>query len=177
MNNIHSLKSLGIALLLSPVTGIMAEQYLELNNNSFLNESITTEEKYPINYSEDDHREDDHSEENETLIEGAWKGYYLDITGDRQTIKYNVSYEILDGEKKLSIQMINLDLEPVADFTYQLSDIRMKNENLSFKIPGKYDTKLCSLTRQQKNKYDGVCQSDRTTTGITSQITMIFFSE
>ncbi len=111
------------------------------------------------------------------LKEGEWGGTFINTLDKRYKIQYNVSYKSEDEIKVLQIEMINLDLEPMAEFTYQLIDIELKNNELRFKIPREHDTKECTLTKQEDGKYSGECLSNKATSGETSQITMIPASE
>jgi hypothetical protein len=69
--------------------------------------------------------------------------------------------------------MINLDLEPMPEFTYQLTDIEVKDGEISFKIPQEHDIKECTLRIQEDGRYVGECLSNKAIDGETSQITMI----
>ena len=110
----------------------------------------------------------------EELKEGAWKGMCTNESGSRRyKIKYQVSYIIEDEKKLLQIEMINLDLEPRPDFTYQLIDVDVKSETISFKIPRKHDTKSCELTKQEDRSYKGECHSDKAKNNRNSQISMV----
>ena len=107
------------------------------------------------------------------LIEGVWEGNFINHLGKRYKIKYNVSYKTKDEKQTLQIEMINLDLEPKPEYTYQLVDINLQDENLEFKIPRKHDTKQCTLSQIEDSKYSGECLSDKARNGETSQISMI----
>ena len=110
----------------------------------------------------------------EELKEGAWKGMCTNESGSRRyKVKYQVSYIVEDENKILQIEMVNLDLEPRPDFTYQLIDIDVKSETISFKIPRKHDTKSCELTKQEDNSYKGECHSDKAKNDRSSQISML----
>lgn len=139
------------------------------------------------------------------LKEGAWQGVFINHKSQRYDIKYNVSYVNVDEEGKggnkektkekdkeknndkdkdkdknkgvLQIEMINLDLEPMPEYTYQLIDIKVTEKKLSFKIPREHDTKHCILTKQDESQYEGECQSDKAEAGVTSQLTMAIPSD
>ena len=107
------------------------------------------------------------------LMEGVWGGTFINTLDKRYKIKYNVHYKNKDGIKTLQIEMINLDLEPMPEFTYQLTDVEVKTDEISFKIPQEHDIKDCVLKLQEDGKYAGECLSDKAIDGETSQITMI----
>lgn len=111
------------------------------------------------------------------LTEGEWKGTFINTLDKRYKIKYNVRYEDKDDIQKLQIEMINLDLEPMPEFTYQLTDIEVKAGEISFKIPQAHDIKDCVLKIQEDGKYAGECLSNKAIDGETSQITMIPVSD
>ena len=108
----------------------------------------------------------------EPLKEGAWKGTFKNSIGKLYKIEYNVSYKTADEEKILQIEMVNLDLKPRPEFTYQLKSIELDKNTISFEIPEEHDTKLCTLTVQENNEYSGECKSNKETNGKTSQLTM-----
>ena len=108
----------------------------------------------------------------DTLITGEWKGTFISQNNKSYKIKYNVSYNNIDENKDLKIEMINLDLEPMPDYTYQLKDIKIKNSTLSFNIPREHDTKHCTLEKQEDKSYTGKCLSDQADNGEPSKISM-----
>ncbi len=107
------------------------------------------------------------------LMEGVWHGTFVNTLDKRYKIKYNVSYKDEDDIRTLHIEMINLDLEPMPEFTYQLTDIEVKAGEISFKIPQEHDIKECVLKNQEDGNYGGECLSNKAVDGETSQITMI----
>jgi hypothetical protein len=107
------------------------------------------------------------------LKEGTWTGAVLPARGDRYRVKYDVSYENISDQKKLHIKMIYLDLEPAPEYTYDLTDIKLTNGQLSFKIPEKFEIMQCTLDKQNDNSFSGKCQSDTAEDGQTSQIAMV----
>lgn len=106
------------------------------------------------------------------LAEGIWKGSLTNALGKRYKIRYNVQYQEQDNDS-VSILMVNLDLEPTPDYTYQLTDIVLEEGELKFKIPRDHDTRICSLAKLDDQSYSGDCHSDMATEGETSQIIMI----
>jgi len=107
------------------------------------------------------------------LEEGVWHGAITNYLNKRYELKFNVDYEFVDEKKGLQIQMVNLDLEPRPDYTYQLTEIDVKEKQLSFKIPGKNSHyRKCTLTKQEGGKYSGECVSDSAANGETSLISM-----
>lgn len=70
----------------------------------------------------------------EKLKTGTWEGSYFTHDGSRYKIEYIVSYGD-DKKTSLQIKMINRDLEPESEFTYELSDIVINEDTLTFKIP------------------------------------------
>lgn len=106
------------------------------------------------------------------LKEGKWEGTFTDHIGNSYNYEYNIIYIKTDGQKTLQIEAVNLDLEPKPDFTYQLEDINVKDQTIIFKIPDEYDTKQCTLVKQQEHNYSGKCQSDKAPPGELSTITM-----
>lgn len=112
------------------------------------------------------------------LKDGVWKGMCTNESGShRYKVNYQVSYIVEDEKKKLQIEMVNLDLEPRPDYTYQLMDIDVKSEEISFKIPRKHDTKSCTLKKQENSSYKGECHSDKAKNGNISQISMVLHTE
>lgn len=107
------------------------------------------------------------------LMEGVWEGTFINTLDKRYKIKYNVRYKNEDDIKTLQIEMINLDLDPMPEYTYQLTDIEVETDKISFKIPDEHDIKECVLTLQEDGKYAGKCLSDKAIDGETSMITMI----
>lgn len=108
------------------------------------------------------------------LKQGAWKGMCTNESGSRRyKVNYQVSYIVEDEKKTVQIEMVNLDLEPRPDFTYQLMDIDVKSEEISFKIPRKHDTKSCILKKLENSSYKGECISDKAKNGSISQISMV----
>jgi hypothetical protein len=108
----------------------------------------------------------------EKLREGTWKGTFLTHDGTLYRIKYLVSYDDESQHAPLEIKMINLDLEPMSEFTYALSDIEIKNKQLLFKIPKEFETKLCTL-KKKNGTYSGTCISTAGTADEVSEITMV----
>lgn len=106
------------------------------------------------------------------LKEGEWQGALTNSLGKRYKIKYNIHYNNKDDLKELKIEMIYLDLEPMPDYTYQLTDIKLNNEKLSFNIPREYDSRICTLTKQDDNNYAGMCQSNKAVANEISHISM-----
>ena len=110
---------------------------------------------------------------------GVWRGTITNHLDKRYELEFNVDYENLDYEfvdekKGLQIQMVNLDLDPRPDYTYQLTEIDVKDKQLSFKIPGENDHyRKCTLTKLGDCKYRGECVSDNAVNGETSQISMV----
>ena len=107
------------------------------------------------------------------LKEGTWTGAIRSAQGDHYRVKYNVTYENISDQRNLEIKMIYLDLEPTPEYTYQLTDIKLKDGQLSFKIPEKFEIKQCSLNKQKDNTISGKCQSEKVEEGQTSQIAMV----
>ena len=108
------------------------------------------------------------------LGEGIWHGTITNHLDKRYELEFNVDYEFADEKKGLQIQMVNLDLDPRPDYTYQLTEIDVKEKQLSFKIPGENDHyRKCTLTKLGDCKYRGECVSDNAAHGETSQISMV----
>lgn len=113
------------------------------------------------------------------LKKGVWHGTITNHLDKRYELEFNVDYENLDYEfvdkkKGLQIQMVNLDLDPRPDYTYQLTEINVKEKQLSFKIPGENDHyRKCTLIKLGDCKYRGECVSDNAVHGETSQISMV----
>lgn len=106
------------------------------------------------------------------LKEGQWKGKYVNIIGDSYPIELEVKYVTTDETKMLQIEMVKVGLKPRPKHTYQLENINLKEDALSFKIKEEHDTKQCSLKIQENNEYSGECKSDHAANGETSTITM-----
>ncbi len=113
----------------------------------------------------------------EPLQEGEWQGALVNSLGKRYKLKYNIRYNNEEERKVLKIEMINLDLEPMPDYTYELVDIKYDEEQLSFNIPREHDTRKCVLTRQTESEYTGECKSNKATEGEVSQISLMPLSE
>jgi hypothetical protein len=110
----------------------------------------------------------------DVLQEGGWSGMYTNESGSRRyKVNYQISYIVEDEKNKLQIEMVNLDLEPRPDFTYQLIDINLNNEEINFKIPRKHDIKSCALKKQEDSSYKGECHSDEAKKDKFSQISMV----
>lgn len=109
---------------------------------------------------------------NPPLTEGIWEGSLTNAQGKRYKINYSVQYPE-ENRAEVSIIMVNLDLEPTPDYTYQLTDILVNNKTLSFKIPRDHDTRICNLEKHEDESYSGDCQSDKATEDESSQIVMI----
>ncbi len=108
------------------------------------------------------------------LEEGVWHGAITNHLDDRYELEFNVDYEFADEKKELQIQMVNLDLDPRPDYTYQLTEIDVKENQLSFKIPGENNHyRKCTLTKLGDCKYKGECVSDNATQGEISLISMV----
>ena len=108
----------------------------------------------------------------EKLRTGTWKGTFMTYDGMLYKIKYIVSYSNKNKKAPVEIKMINLDLEPSSEFTYKLSDIKISDKQLQFRIPMEYETKECTLDKEN-GSYSGVCGSTAGTTDETSEITMV----
>jgi hypothetical protein len=109
-----------------------------------------------------------------TLKAGTWKGTFLTHDGTLYKIKYIVRYDEESDDTPLKIKMINLDLEPASEFTYQLSDIDIdiEEKQLQFKIPKEFETKMCTL-KQKDNAWSGTCLSNAGDAEETGEITMM----
>lgn len=119
------------------------------------------------------HADEGLTELTDGLKAGEWKGICTNESGNRRyKVKYQVSYTIEDSKQLLHIEMVNLDLDPRPDFTYQLTDIDVKDDTLSFKIPRKHDTRSCTLTKQEGDSYKGICHSDKAEDNKNSLISM-----
>lgn len=90
------------------------------------------------------------------LAAGDWFGEFITHEEDLFKIKYKVRYDQTKDE--LSITMINLDL-PRSKFKDELTDIRIEDGWISFKIERKFETKDCRL-KTDNNGYRGSCTSD-----------------
>lgn len=108
----------------------------------------------------------------EKLKAGTWKGTYLTRDGSRYKIKYIVSYGD-DKKSSIKIKMINRDLEPESEFTWELSDIVINKNMLRFKIPKKFETKECILQKTENGGYEGQCRSIAGSNKEVSEITMV----
>ena len=108
----------------------------------------------------------------EKLKAGIWKGTFLTHDGMLYRIQFIVSYDNESQEAPAKIKMINLDLEPASEFTYQLADIHIEGRQLRFKIPKVFETKVCAL-QIEDGAYSGTCSSDAGAPGETSEITMV----
>lgn len=108
----------------------------------------------------------------EKLRTGAWKGTFITYDGRLYKIKYIVSYGDETKKAPLKIEMINLDLEPASEFTDKLSDIKISDKQLQFKILKEYETKKCTLDKEN-GSYSGTCWSTAGPTEETSKITMV----
>jgi hypothetical protein len=108
----------------------------------------------------------------EKLRTGEWKGAFITYDGMLYKIKYIVSYGDETKKAPVKIKMINLDLEPLSEFTYNLSDIKISDKQLQFKIPMEYETKECTLDKEN-GSYSGTCRSTTGTTKETSKINMV----
>ena len=107
------------------------------------------------------------------LKEGVWHGAITNHLGKRYELEFNVDYEFADEKKGQQIQMVNLDLDPRPYYTYQLTEIDVKEKQLSFKIPGEKDHyRKCTLTKQGDSEYRGECVSDTAANDEVSQISM-----
>jgi len=103
----------------------------------------------------------------EKLKAGKWKGTYIIHDGRKYKIECIVSYVDDPDNEKLQIKMINIDL----DLTYILTDIKLSEEGLAFKIPKEFETKECIL-KKKEGSYTGNCISDMSTEDEPSEITM-----
>lgn len=106
------------------------------------------------------------------LKEGQWKGKYVNIIGDSYPIELEVKYITNDEIKTLQIELVKVGLKPRPKHTYQLENINIKEDAISFNIKEEFDTKQCTLTMQENNEYYGKCKSDQASNGETSTITM-----
>ena len=106
------------------------------------------------------------------LAQGIWRGSLINNLGKRYEVQYRVSYATADEFDSIKIEMINLDLEPTPDYTYQLREIKLEDGSLSFEIPRKHDVRSCTL-KKNNGEYVGECISDKAKEGETSQILMI----
>ena len=108
----------------------------------------------------------------ENLKAGIWKGAYFTHDGSRYKIEYIVSCGD-DKKSSLKIKMINRELEPESEFTYELSDIVINENTLTFKIPKKFETKECTLEKNENGGYEGECRSIAGSNEEISGITML----
>ena len=108
----------------------------------------------------------------EKLKAGTWEGTYFTHDGSRYKIEYIVSSGD-DMKSSLKIKMINRDLEPESKFTYELSDIVINENTLTFKIPKKFETKECTLQKNEIGDYEGECRSIAGSNEEVSEITMV----
>lgn len=108
----------------------------------------------------------------ENLKAGTWEGAYFTHDGSRYKIEYIVSYGD-DKKSSLKIKMINRDLEPESEFTYEFSDIVINENTLIFTIPKKFETKECTLEKNENGGYEGECRSIGGSNEEVSEITML----
>lgn len=108
----------------------------------------------------------------EKLKPGTWEGTYFTHYGSRYKIEYIVSCGD-DNTSSLKIKMINRDLEPESEFTYELSSIVINENTLTFKIPKKFETEECTLQKNENGGYEGECRSKAGTNEIVCEITMV----
>lgn len=107
----------------------------------------------------------------QTLREGEWRGTFLTYDGIRYKIKYDVKYDRDAKEEPLMINMINLDMEPLSEFTYKLENILIDKEKMKFTIRKEFETKECILNKEGVG-YVGTCKSSVSDSAEVSEITM-----
>jgi hypothetical protein len=106
------------------------------------------------------------------ITAGHWNGSLINNLDKRYDIKYIVSYEDADDLNSIQIKMVNLDLEPTPDYTYQLEAISFVDDVLTFKIPREHDVHLCEL-KFDDEEFVGKCSSNKAKGGEVNQISMI----
>ena len=92
------------------------------------------------------------------LAEGQWSGVYTSYHGSSLNAEYYVSNVRENNENRVKIKMI-LDLQPRAEYTYELENITLRDKKLSFNIKKQNETKTCELELLDNNQYVGLCRS------------------
>ena len=108
----------------------------------------------------------------EKLEPGTWEGTYFTHYGSLYKMDYIVSCGD-DSTSSLKIKMINRDLEPESEFTYELSSIVINEKTLTFKIHKKFGIEECTLQKDENGGYEGECRSKAGDNEIVCDITMV----
>lgn len=103
---------------------------------------------------------------------GEWQGKLVPYDStELEKIVYQVGRSA--DTDKLTIKMINMTLEPRSEFTYELYDIEIVDNNLKFKIPKEFEIEDCLLEYVDDNTYSGTCTSNAGAVNELSILTMI----
>jgi hypothetical protein len=62
--------------------------------------------------------------------------------------------------------MILPELEPQSDFTFEIKDVQIKENSLTFTIHKKNEKQQCTLQKQESSQYLGTCKSDVDVEGV-----------
>lgn len=105
---------------------------------------------------------------------GIWTGTLTNTAEKSYKQQFNVSISCEQGSPKINIEMINLELEPKPDFTYQLEHIEVQGHKLKFDIPQQFDTRACQLelVPDEYPLYKGTCVSSAAQSDEKSRIVM-----
>lgn len=90
------------------------------------------------------------------LQAGEWFGEFITHEEEVFKTKYKVRYD--EATDKIRITMINLSLSR-SKLKDKLTDIKIEDDRLSFKIERKFETKDCRL-KADDSGYKGRCTSD-----------------
>ena len=93
----------------------------------------------------------------ETLHTGTWTGSYTPYRSESVDAEFIVTN--LETAPGLKITMM-LDFQPREEFTYELEQILVKDNIVTFSITKPHETKSCSLEKQADGAYAGTCQSN-----------------
>jgi hypothetical protein len=117
---------------------------------------------------QDPEQRQENSERTEQIQMGEWSGKLF----DRMTNLYDLAFIVKFDQEELAITMINLDLNPTPEYTYELKNINLKQDSLSFSIHDDYDKQDCMLEKEGGD-FIGYCQSTDNETGKKSKLTMV----
>ena len=97
----------------------------------------------------------------EILQEGTWNGTYT-FSESPHSAQFIVTNSTPGEETITDIKMILAELELI----YDIKNVQLSGNRLSFTILKRNEKQICTLLKQENQKYVGTCKSDADSAGV-----------